>query len=56
VKQAPLTVRRWTRVEYDRLVELGAFDREPLELIGGAAARVDRQRPVVRIARRRIRA
>jgi Uma2 family endonuclease len=35
VKQAPLTVRRWTRVEYDRLVELEAFDREPLELIGG---------------------
>jgi Uma2 family endonuclease len=35
VKQAPLTVRRWKRVEYDRLVELGAFDREPLELIGG---------------------
>ena len=35
MKQAPLTVRRWKRVEYDRLVELGAFDREPLELIGG---------------------
>ena len=35
VKQAPLTVRRWKRVEYDRLVELGAFDREPIELIGG---------------------
>lgn len=35
MKQAPLTVRRWKRVEYDRLIELGAFDREPLELIGG---------------------
>jgi Uma2 family endonuclease len=35
VKQAPLSVRRWKRVEYDRLIELGAFDREPLELIGG---------------------
>jgi len=33
--QAPLTVRRWTRVEYDRLVDLGIFEREPLELIGG---------------------
>jgi Uma2 family endonuclease len=33
--QAPLTVRRWTRKEYDRLVELGMFAREPLELIGG---------------------
>ena len=35
MKQAPLTVRRWKRVEYDRLVELGAFDREPIELLGG---------------------
>jgi Uma2 family endonuclease len=33
--QSPLTVRRWKRVEYDRFVALGAFDREPLELIGG---------------------
>ena len=33
--QAPLTLRRWTRVEYERLVDLGAFAREPLELIGG---------------------
>ena len=33
--RAPLTVRRWTRAEYDRLVELGVFDGEPLELIGG---------------------
>jgi Uma2 family endonuclease len=35
MRQAPLTVRRWTRVEYDRLVGLGAFEREPLELVGG---------------------
>ena len=34
MRQAPLTVRRWTRTEYDRLIELGAFDGEPLELIG----------------------
>ena len=33
--QTPLTIRRWKRVEYDRLVELGVFDGEPLELIGG---------------------
>ena len=33
--QIPLTVRRWKRVEYDRLVDLGAFEGEPLELIGG---------------------
>lgn len=33
--QAPLTARRWKRVEYDRLVELGVLEGEPLELIGG---------------------
>jgi Uma2 family endonuclease len=33
--QTPLTVRRWTRQEYERLVDLGVFDGEPLELIGG---------------------
>jgi Uma2 family endonuclease len=33
--QAPLTLRRWTRVEYERLVDLGVFEREPIELIGG---------------------
>jgi len=31
----PLTLRRWKRVEYDRLVELGVFDNDPIELIGG---------------------
>jgi Uma2 family endonuclease len=35
MRQPPLTVRRWTRAEYDRLVALGVFDREPLELVGG---------------------
>jgi Uma2 family endonuclease len=35
MKQTPLTARRWTRKEYDRLGELGMFDGEPLELIGG---------------------
>jgi len=35
VQQTPLTVRRWKRVEYDRLVELGAFEHEPVELLGG---------------------
>src|SRR5436309_3008629 len=33
--QRPLTVRRWQRVEYQRLVDLGAFEREPVELIAG---------------------
>ena len=35
VSQIPLTVRRWKRAEYDRLVKLGVFEREPLELVGG---------------------
>ena len=35
MKQAPLTERRWKRAEYDRLVDLGVFNGEPLELIGG---------------------
>jgi Uma2 family endonuclease len=33
--QTPLTLRRWKRVEYDRLVDLGVFEGEPLELLGG---------------------
>ena len=33
--QAPLSLRRWKRIEYDRLVDLGVFEGEPLELIGG---------------------
>jgi len=33
--QTPLTYRRWTREEYDRLGELGMFQCERLELIGG---------------------
>ncbi len=33
--ELPLTLWRWKRAEYDRLVELGAFDDEPVELIGG---------------------
>ena len=33
--QTPLTLRRWKRVEYDRLVGLGVFEGEPLELLGG---------------------
>ena len=30
-----LSIRRWRRVEYDRLVELGMFDGERLELLDG---------------------
>jgi Uma2 family endonuclease len=33
--QTPLALRRWSRVEYDRLVDLGVFEGEPLELIAG---------------------
>jgi Uma2 family endonuclease len=33
--QQALTLRRWKRVEYDRLVELGVFEREAVELIAG---------------------
>ena len=33
--QSPLTLRRWKRVEYERLAELGVFENEPIELIGG---------------------
>jgi Uma2 family endonuclease len=33
--QAPLTLRRWKRVEYERLVDLGVFAGDPIELIGG---------------------
>lgn len=35
MKQQAFTARRWRRVEYQRLVDVGAFDREPLELIAG---------------------
>jgi Uma2 family endonuclease len=33
--QKPLTVRRWSRAEYGRLVDLGVLGAEPIELIGG---------------------
>jgi Uma2 family endonuclease len=33
--RAPLTLRRWKRAEYERLVDLGVFRGEPIELIGG---------------------
>lgn len=33
--QTPLTLRRWQRAEYDRLVDLGMFQGEPIELIDG---------------------
>src|SRR5262245_18062588 len=35
MKQTPHTLRHRTRVEYDQLVDLGVFEGEPLELIGG---------------------
>ncbi|HEX9818892.1 MAG TPA: Uma2 family endonuclease [Methylomirabilota bacterium] len=33
--QAPLTLRRWKRAEYERLVDLDVFRGDPVELIGG---------------------
>ena len=30
-----LTLYRWRRTDYDRLVELGVFEHDPIELIGG---------------------
>ena len=35
MKQAPFTSKHWRRVEYERLVDRGVFEGEPLELIGG---------------------
>ncbi len=43
--QAPLTLRRWTRVEYDRLIGLGVFHGEPIELIGGQLVVAEPQSP-----------
>jgi len=31
----PIRTRRWTRREYERLVDLGLLDDEPIELLGG---------------------
>lgn len=45
MKQAPFTVRRWTRAEYERLVDLGVFDGEPLELLGGQLIVTEPQGP-----------
>ena len=33
--QTPLTIRRWSRVEYEKLVDSGFFHGDPVELIGG---------------------
>src|SRR5712692_2431240 len=41
----PLTLRRWKRVEYDRLVDLGVFEGEPIELIGGQLVVAEPQYP-----------
>jgi Uma2 family endonuclease len=43
--QAPLTLRRWKRVEYERLVGLGVFHGEPIELIGGQLVVAEPQYP-----------
>ena len=33
--QAPVPLRQWTRAEYERLVDLGLFRGDPVELIAG---------------------
>ena len=43
--QVPLTARRWRRHEYDRLVELGVLQGEPIELIGGQLLVAEPQGP-----------
>jgi Uma2 family endonuclease len=43
--QLPLTLRRWRRAEYDRLVDLGVFEGEPIELIGGQLVVAEPQYP-----------
>ena len=45
MKQSPLTIRRWSRAEYDRLIELGAFEGDPIELLGGQLVVAEPQRP-----------
>ncbi len=35
MKQSPLMLRRWGRLEYERLVDLGLLRGDPVELIGG---------------------
>jgi Uma2 family endonuclease len=35
MEQIPLTPRRWTRAEYDRLVNLGVLHGKSVELVGG---------------------
>jgi Uma2 family endonuclease len=43
--QAPLTLRRWGRAEYERLTGLGAFEGESIELIGGQLVVAEPQHP-----------
>jgi Uma2 family endonuclease len=43
--QVPLTLRRWQRAEYERLVDLGVFQGEPIELIGGQLIVAEPQGP-----------
>ena len=44
MSSAPVKTRRWSRVEYDRLIELGIIhEDEPVELLGGKLVLRDRQ-------------
>jgi Uma2 family endonuclease len=44
-RQTSLTLRRWRRDEYDRLVDLGVFEGEHIELIGGQLIVAEPQHP-----------
>jgi Uma2 family endonuclease len=43
--QPPPALRRWNRAEYDRLVGLGVFEGEPVELIAGQLVVAESQGP-----------
>jgi hypothetical protein len=45
VNELGLELRRWRRAEYDRLIELGWFQDERLELLDGQIVLRDRQTP-----------
>ena len=44
---SPVTLKRWKRAEYDRLVDLGAFRSDPVELIGPEAASKSEEIPAL---------
>jgi Uma2 family endonuclease len=45
VPRTPLALKHWQRDEFERLVRLGAFEGEPIELIGGQLIVAEPQYP-----------